>query len=73
MDGPYWSSDSLMMQCLEMPDDLNDDVSSLVVYRTNNGAYAKGKWIGITSTESINFTYNVGFSTTKSEETMTTS
>jgi len=51
-----------------MPDNWHDRVSSLIVYRNNAGGKARGRWIGVTSTESVKFTYNVGFSSTKSQE-----
>ena len=53
---------------MDMPDHWNDKMSSLIVYRTNQGGKARGRWIGMTSTESVDFTYNVGFSSTESHE-----
>ena len=61
-------NDHFRLKCLGMPDHWNDKVSSLVVYRTNQGGKARGRWIGMTSTESVDFTYNVGFSSTESHE-----
>jgi len=43
----------------------------VAVYRTNGGSSANGKWIGITATEGVNFTYNIGFNSTKSVELKT--
>ena len=69
LHGPMWNgNDHFRLQCLSMPDHWNDIVSSLVVYRTNEGGKAKGRWIGTTSTELVKFTYNVGFSSTGTAE-----
>ena len=57
-----------MLQCTGIPDDWDNKVSSLIVYRTNQGGKAKGRWIGTTSTEFVKFTYNVGFSSTGTAE-----
>jgi len=49
-----------------MPSGWNDNVSSLEVFRTRNGLPATGYWTSYTTTESIDFTYSVGFETYKS-------
>jgi len=41
--------------------------SSLGVYRTNLGATAQGKWVGDTATESVDFTYHIGLSSSVSD------
>jgi len=57
-----WTSNNhYKMECHNMPNGWNDVVSSMEVYRTNNGSSAVGKWTGITATEIIDTTYNIGF------------
>ena len=66
MNGPLWNSQDFLMSCQNMPSGWNDSVSSLKVFRTFGGYPAVGKWVSITATESVDFTYHVGFSTTES-------
>jgi len=54
-----------------MPSGWNDRVSSVAVYRTYGGSNAIGKWKSVTGTGTVNFTYHVGFSSTKSTEEQT--
>ena len=69
LEGPKWNSnDHFKLQCLGMPDGWDNKVSSLIVYRTNQGGKAKGRWLSATSTESFTFTYNVGFKSTVAAE-----
>ena len=56
------------MTCQNMPSGWNDRVSSLAIFRTTGGESAVGKWVGFTGTEQLDFTYHVGFDTTKSSE-----
>ena len=39
------------------------------VYRTNHGVTAQGRWVGDTATESIDFTYHIGLSSSDSTST----
>ena len=62
MDGTFWkNSEDFEMACQNVPSSWNDRVSSLEVYRTFGGNSAVGKWVSVTATEGIDFTYHIGF------------
>lgn len=61
------------MQCINIDGTpLGGKDGSMVVYRTNEMGAAVGKWIGYTSTESVDFTIHYGFSSSHSESESTT-
>ena len=67
LNGPMWTDSEHSMSCINLVAlGWNDMVSSIGVYRTNLGATAQGKWVGQTATESIDFTYHVGLSSSVS-------
>ena len=66
INGPSWTDEHMEMQCINVGSHWNDETTSLKVYRTEFGNYAQGDWIGLTATEGIDFTYNEGFTTTRS-------
>jgi len=63
VNGGNWTSVDQQMQCQNISD-FDDKTSSLAVYRTELGLYSIGDWVSITTTESVDFTYHVGFTTT---------
>lgn len=68
MHGPTWSStNNYQLVCQDMPKGWNNTASSLSISLLADGKKAVGKWISHTATESIEFTYNVGYHNTKSE------
>ena len=75
VEGPMWTDSEQAMSCINVPsrwndpNGWNDKISSIAVYRTNKGATAQGRWVGVTGTESIDFTYHMGLSSTESHST----
>ena len=57
--GPVYTSAAEELQCIEM-EHINS-VGSIAVYRNAYVGSATGRWIGSTSTETLTFTYHIGF------------
>lgn len=74
INGPYWDHNH-RMKCINLWSlgegyrDWNDKIKSFKVYRTNFGKIAEGTWQAITTTESINYKYFVGMTSTKESST----
>ena len=66
INGPGWTTGNMDMVCQNVASQWDNKTSSLKVYRTEFGNYAQGDWVSVTATEGIDFTYNEGFTTTKS-------
>jgi hypothetical protein len=70
--GKAWSSSEQAMKCINLSElgpgyrNWDDKIRSFAVYRSNYGGVARGSWVAITATESIDFTYQVGMSSSQS-------
>ena len=68
LEGPMWTDSEHSMSCVNIIG-ATFTFNQIGVYRTNHGATAQGRWVGVTGTESIDFTYHMGLSSTDSTET----
>jgi len=60
--GDRWNSvNNEEMVCQAVGDGMDSKTKSLEVYRTSFGQLAKGDWVHVEATESIKFTYYMGF------------
>ena len=67
--GQYYTDTHMSPQCINIDATaLENRDGSMVIYRTNQMGAAKGRWIGYTSTETINFIIHYGFETAHSAE-----
>ena len=70
LNGQPWHDSIHSMTCVNLNEiGWDDRVSSVAVYRTNHGAVAQGRWQSFTSTESVDFKYHIGMSSTDSRAT----
>ena len=68
LEGPMWTDSEHSMSCVNIFG-ASFTFNQIGVYRTNHGATAQGRWVGDTATESIDFTYHIGLSSSDSTST----
>ena len=67
VEGQMFADENLSSVCFDLVGHFDDKTASLIIYRNTTIGPARGRWVGYTSTEQVDFTVHYGFETSHSE------